>query len=597
MNFVSRAPTSWRSSFAPELKTILQFWLIVCTLASPISANAQAPPDSARTHRLQEYVARLASFGLSGQITVAERGQVLVQRAAGWADRRFEQPMTMETRLGIGSITKNFVAAAILRLETQGKLSTDDRIAKWFPKAPADKSAITIAQLLSHTGGIRFNVPDIADDAPRDELVEAILADPLIDRPGAAFHYSNAGFDLLAAIVERASGSSFPEFVRRELLVPAGLVATGTAGTPELPNGPAARGYNEWKEISAWTEWPAGWRGRGSGRMVSTALDLWRWGEALQNGKALSKSEWQKMSARHTAKQDSSGYYGFGLHIVPARDGPPWYLIGGDVDGYYADLRLYPAAQRVIVVMTNTETFDSGVARHVIANTLSRIAQGQDVPMPPAPAPVGDRGPVVGAWQLPSGGTVEIWQENGALKLGARGQDAVSSFEPDARDSTGLRAILARKVEVLMRAAQRGDSTAAHSVLTADEYELAYPYLTRRLQVYDALYNGMRSVTSLGMVSLPWDSDVRRAYVRLEYSDGAKDLYFEWQGQRLTDVTFDEGRPFPVLYPVAPLAEGGYATWDMIRQRAVRFRLETKQGVARLMLAGPKGEVAATRVR
>jgi hypothetical protein len=234
----------------------------------------------------------------------------------------------------------------------------------------------------------------------------------------------------------------------------------------------------------------------------------------------------------------------------------------------------------------------------VIASTLARLAENQDVPEPPAPVPPAEHDPAIGAWHLATGGMVEIWKENGALRLGARGQDAVNCFEPDARDSTGARAALARKVEILMRAAQSGDSARARSVLTAGEYELAYPYLAKRLRVYDALYDGLQGVTSLGMVSLPWDADTRRAYVSLEYSNGAKDLFLEWHGERLGDVTFDEGRPFPVLYPVAPIADGGYAAWDMIRQRAVRFHVATQRGeAARLIFATPHGEVAATRIR
>lgn len=583
--------------FLPATRRLLAAaLLLIGWLAAPARASAEAPPDSARIRRISDYVDRLAAFGFSGQILIAERGHILVQKAAGWADRRFDVPMTMETRLGIGSVTKAFVAAAILRLETQGKLTTGDRIGRWLPGSPADKADITIAELLCHTGGIRLDVPDISVDAPRDMLVRAILADPLVDRPGGRFHYSNAGFDLLAAIAERASGTSFPEFVRRELLEPAGMVATGTAGTAELPDGPAARGYNEWKEVSAWTDWPAGWRGRGSGRMVSTALDLWRWGEAVQSGKALRAAEWAKMSARHAAKEDTTRHYGFGLHIAPMPDGQPMLLMGGDVDGYYADLFLYPRSQRIIVVTTNAGAFGEGVARHVIASTLARLAENQDGPAPPATVPPAEHDPAVGAWQLPTGGVVEVWRENGALRLGARGQDAVNCFEPDARDSA-VRATLTRKVEILMRAAQRDDSTLARSVLPVSEYESAYPYLVKRLRVYDALYD-LRGVTSLGMVSLPWDPDMRRAYVRLEYADVVKDLFFEWRGERLNDVTFDEGRPFPVLYPIAPIADGGYATWDMIRQRAVRFHIATPRGeAARMLLATPRGEVAATRVR
>jgi len=376
------------------------------------------------------------------------------------------------------------------------------------------------------------------------------------------------------------------------------LFATGTAGAPGLPDGPAARGYNEWKEVSAWTEWPAGWRGRGSGRMVSTALDLWRWGEAVQNGKALRPAEWAKMSAHHAVEDDSTISYGYGMHISQTPDGQPVFIMGGDVDGYRAQLRLYPTAQRIIVITTNADLFGLGVQRRVIASTLSRLAQNQDAPEPPAPLPPAEHDPAIGAWQLPTGGTVEIWRENGALRLGARGQDAVNCFEPDARDSTGVRAVIARKVETLMRAAQRDDSTLARSVLSPSEYEFAYPFLAKRLRVNDALYNGLLRVASLGMVSLPWDPNSRRAYVRLEYTGGVKDLFLAWQGERLDDVIFDEGRPFPVLYPMAPIEGGGYAVWDMIRQRAVRFRLDIPKGeAARLLFTTPRGDVAAKRVR
>jgi len=556
-----------------------------------------ASPDSLRLGRLADYVDRLAAYGFSGQIVVAEQGKVILSRAAGWADRRFDVPMTIETRLGIGSVTKAFVAAAILRLESQGKLATTDRIDRWLPDVPPDKASITIAELLSHTAGVRRDVPDIPDAAPRESLVRAVLAEPLADAVGGRFHYSNSGYDLLAAIVERIAGTSFPAFAEQELLAPAGMTASGTAGTPELAEGPAARGYDEWKEVAAWTEWPAGWRGRGSGRMVSTALDLWRWGEAVQNGKALRPAEWKQMSAWHATQEDSSGY-GFGVHLAKNASGQSIVIMGGDVDGYSAELRIYPDAHRIIVVTTNSDLFGLGVQRRVIASTLSRLCQNQDPPEPPAPAPVVAHDPAIGAWQLPTGGTVEIWRENGELRLGAKGQDAIDCFEPDPRDSTGARAALRRRVETLMRAATSADSTTAHTVLGKDEYAFAWPYLVKWLRAEDAVHDGLRSVTSLGMVSLPWDPEARRAYLRLVYADAPEDLFLGFQRDVLNDVTTGEGRPFPVLYPIAPVAGGGYAAWDMIRQRTVRFRVLTREGGApRLILTAPTGEIAAKKVR
>lgn len=569
--------------------------LLVAAAPRPAAA---ADADSLRLARLADYVDRIEAYGFSGQIVVAENGRVVLERACGWADRRFAAPMTMETRLGIGSVTKAFVAAAILRLESQGKLATTDPIGGYLPEVPPDKAAITIAELLCHTGGVRRDVPNIPDASPRDEVVRAVLGEPLADAPGGPFHYSNSGFDLLAAIVERVSGTGLDAFARRELLAPAGMTASGIVGSPGLPGGPAARGYNEWKEVSAWTEWPDGWRGTGSGRMVSTARDLWRWGEAVQNGKALSAAEWQRMSARQAMQDDSSSFYGFGVHISEIAGGRTLFTMGGDVDGYRAELRLYPASQRIIVVMTNQDLFALGVQRRTIANTLSRLAQGQDPPLPPAPAKPAVHDSALGAWQLPTGGTIEIWSENGALRLGARGQDAVDLFEPDPADTTGTRARLARVAQTLMRAAASDDSALAHSALSPAEYAFAYPFLARRLRALDALHDGLREVVGLGMVSLPWDPDTRRAYFRLDYVDGVEDLFLGWRGATLNDVTFGEGRPFPSLYGLVAVEGGGYATWDSIRQRATRFRLLTPASATpRLVLTATAGEISAKKVR
>ena len=127
-------------------------------------------------------------------------------------------------------------------------------------------------------------------------------------------------------------------------------------------------------------------------------------------------------------------------------------------------------------------------------------------------------------------------------------------------------------------------------MLTPDEFSFAYPYLANWLRALDALHNGMKAVTSLGIVALPWDPETRRAYVRLDYADGTNDLFLGFQHGTLNDVTTDEGRPFPVLYPAALLAGGGYAIWDMVRQRAILFRLDTpRNGPKRLILAAPGG--------
>jgi len=571
---------------------------------SPPASAQGGPPagaaDSARIAGLNGYVDRLAAFGFSGQIVVSERGHVLVERACGWADRRFAVPMVMETRLGIGSVTKNFVAAAILRLESRGRLRLDDPLGAHLPDVPADKAGITLAQLLSHTGGIARDGDDVSDHAGRDEVVRALLSAPLADPPGRRFRYSNAGFDLLAAVVERVSGASFDEFVRKELLEPAGLASAGIAGSPNLPEGPAARGYNEWKEVSAWTEWPAGWKGTGSGRMVAHARDLWRWAEGARTGKAITAAEWARMSEPRAWQEDSSRY-GLGIHVQPLEGGATLLTMGGDVDGYRAEARIYPAGERVIVVLTNQDLFGLGVQRRIIANTLSRLAQGLGPPLPPATRPaatVRSAESPVGLWRLPTGGEVEIREELGQLRLGARGQDVVDLFEPDPGDSTGMRRRVKQDTEALVRAAVRADTALALGVVPRAQFEFAWPFLSRRIAALDALHGGLQSVHGLGVIALPWDPGVLRSYLQLRFLDREVSLFVGWQGSTLYDVTFDEDRPFPVLYPAAALAEGGYAAYDVIRRRETRFRVVTPQGGSpRLVLRGTGGEIVARRVR
>ena len=110
---------------------------------------------------------------------------------------------------------------------------------------PRDKARITLDQLLSHRAGLGHDV-DLPDSASREEVVRRILSQPLASEPGARYAYSNIGFDLLAAVVERASGTDYDAFVRREFLVPAGMDHTGRAGVRALDGLPAARGENEW---------------------------------------------------------------------------------------------------------------------------------------------------------------------------------------------------------------------------------------------------------------------------------------------------------------------------------------------------------------
>ena len=165
-----------------------------------VGAASAAPQDSAPGSRgaarpgvrgdlgrkLDDYLKRLAPFGFSGTLIVEKDGEVVLHAGYGLADHERKIPMSPDTVLPIGSITKQFTAAAILKLEMQGKLKPNDPISKYFPNVPADKGAITLHHLLIHGAGLESDYGD-GDFEPvtREEIVRRVLAAPLRSAPGA----------------------------------------------------------------------------------------------------------------------------------------------------------------------------------------------------------------------------------------------------------------------------------------------------------------------------------------------------------------------------------------------------------------------------
>ena len=139
----------------------------------------------------------------------------------GWADRSARVPADCDTVFDIGSLTKQFTAAAVVKLEMLGRLSVRDPIGRWLGPVPPDKASITVQQLLTHTSGLVASLGGDYERLSRRGMVARALASAAADRPRApAYHYSNVGYSLLAAIIERASGMTYERFLARRLLRP-----------------------------------------------------------------------------------------------------------------------------------------------------------------------------------------------------------------------------------------------------------------------------------------------------------------------------------------------------------------------------------------
>ena len=305
-------------------------WVVPCAgyvlagYADARPAHAQERPGTVvrgeMGAELDGYLRRLEAFGFSGAVLVARGGEVVLARGYGMADTVRRTPVTPRTVFYSASISKQFTAAAVMKLVDQGRLSPSDSLGALFGEVPRDKRGITVHQLLTHSAGIPGEHPSVED---REAWVRSLLAAPLEYTPGSRSSYSNAGFSLAAAVVERVSGRPFEIFLREHLFRPAGLESTDFAWQPErLDATRIAYGWGGGIESDP-RRFPGGWGTRGASGIMTTVEDLWRWERALAGGRILSDTAQRRLV---------QGYVPTAPGVVPELDyGYGWYFVQRDV--------------------------------------------------------------------------------------------------------------------------------------------------------------------------------------------------------------------------------------------------------------------------
>src|SRR5262245_13552914 len=218
--------------------------LLVSSLPAWASALVVGPLGA----QLDAYFARLEAFGFSGAVLVEKEGEVVLSNGYGYADLDRHIAVTPATAFEVASITKTFTASAIVKLAERGDLALSDSLGRFFAETPADKRGIRLAQLLSHSSGIRG--PEEANgavvgDITRQAWLARVFATPLAFPPGTDNEYSNSGFSVLAAVIEVVSREPYEEFVRHHLLEPAGMRQTTFRGSPAPAGIQVARGYGD----------------------------------------------------------------------------------------------------------------------------------------------------------------------------------------------------------------------------------------------------------------------------------------------------------------------------------------------------------------
>ncbi|WAU79545.1 serine hydrolase [Streptomyces sp. Qhu-G9] len=304
--------------------------------ARPGTGSAGAAPKARAAESVGDFLHRTLPAGPGGTV-VAARGDELVHCAGfGASDRAAGTPASCRTVYDVMSITKQFTAAAILKLEVMGKLRVGDRISRFLGPVPEDKRDITVEQLLTHTSGLVEGLGEDYDPVSRDDMVDKALASKPESAPGRKFLYSNAGYSLLAAIVEKASGEGYEPFLARHLFAPAGMERTGYV----LPRWPRHRiaveydskGRSQGRPVDQpWAADGPYWNLRGNGGMLSTAEDMFRWHRALLGDDVLPEQARKKLFEPRVRVPDSDdGWYGYGWAVRESAEGRTVWHDGGN---------------------------------------------------------------------------------------------------------------------------------------------------------------------------------------------------------------------------------------------------------------------------
>lgn len=424
-------------------RAILGLLAVCLTLSgwpSPAAAQTAATPVPTDASTVHIYLERLADIGFRGAVLVAQDGESLLSEGYGSLEPDGSEQITAETVFAIGSNTKPFTAAAILKLQDQGTLQVTDRIDQFLPNVPPDKRAITIHQLLTHSAGFNHSGIFEGDSQAivRDAAVQRILASELLFPPGSESSYADASMILLAAIIEIASGQQYETYLRNELFVPAGMTHSGFHGEDASALGsPLAVGVVEGKAAGSASTLPhPDWALKGAGGMVSTVNDLYRFHAAVQTGKILSPQGQEEYAAPHVPL-DNIAAEGYGSVVAEPEAGHRVRASAGGTDeiGHVNVIAWWMDDDLVVIVSSANAAYTA----EDVATGIARLMLGLPQALPPAMVAVDPStlASLAGRFELPDGGAIIVHAADDRLLFSPEGEAAYAALYPPDEESAG----------------------------------------------------------------------------------------------------------------------------------------------------------------
>jgi CubicO group peptidase (beta-lactamase class C family) len=307
---------------------------------------------------ISQYLDWEAENGFSGVVLVSVAGKEPLIRSYGYANDEQLIQNSPSTAFDIGSITKQFTGAAILKLEMMGKLKVQDSIGKYLAALPVDKQGITFHQLLTHTSGLPYNISSETEVINQEGMLTRIGETPLINPPGSQYLYSHTGYNLLGILIEVISGTDYEHFLLENLFKPARMRMTGYR-LPDWNAGSIAHGYrfcNDWGSPmdAGWLEDGPSWNRRASGGMLSTISDLYAWHLALLGNSILDESAKSKYyNPQPSVNINEVQLAGYGWRNIETSRKTRVIAHNGWNGRFYSDFMRYLDEQVTIILMSN----------------------------------------------------------------------------------------------------------------------------------------------------------------------------------------------------------------------------------------------------
>lgn len=414
---------------AVRLSTVLLVWVLAVE-----SCSAQDLASKA-----DEYLkAHVKTGRFSGSVLIARAGKPLFSMGYGMANLEHDVPNTAQTKFRLGSITKQFTAAAILQLEERGKLSVQDPVCKYVEECPSAWQKVTIHNLLTHTSGIpnmtsfpEYRKTWMLPSRPNETILR-FKDKPLDFEPGEKFSYSNSGYVLLAVILEKATGGPFERYLKENIFDPVGMTNSGHDSHDAILKH-RATGYTMSRGELVNSAYHDMTIPIGGGDLYSTVEDMLLWDQALYTEKVLSKKSLDKVFTSFKSN------YGYGW-MVTQQFNRQQIGHGGGINGFSTAFNRYPEDRTCIVVLANMDFAATGR----IARDLAAIVYGEKYEIPKERVAIQVDPKIyeayVGKYELRPGFVMTVTRDGYRLMTQLTGQQVVEVF-PETENKFFLKVV------------------------------------------------------------------------------------------------------------------------------------------------------------